>query len=52
MNRSWFILSFIINYEQIEPNLKSVFAINMIKYNVDWEILIIFEKLLIVGSHF
>jgi hypothetical protein len=46
-----FLLSFIINNEQIEPNLVHL-QINMIKYNVDREILIIFKKFWIGWSHF
>ncbi len=44
-----FWLSFIINNEQIEPNLNGAFAN---KYDVDWEILIIFKKFCIVPCHF
>ncbi len=47
-----FWLSFTINNEQIEPNLNGVKWINTIKYDVDQEISIIFEKFWIVQSHF
>jgi len=59
MNSSWFRLSFIINNEQIEPNLNGGFAnkydkIQCCPRNFDTfqEILIIFKKFWIVRSHF
>ena len=47
-----FWLSFTINNEQIEPNLNGVLANKYDTYDVDQEILIIFEKFWIVRSHF